>query len=89
MGTTNNSKASRSTTGEDRLPTPGTIPTEPIGNIPDESIEAWTSLVVRAACGFELRGGCSVGCGRAHHRPPARHASGKCSGIALSLRHHV
>jgi C4-dicarboxylate-specific signal transduction histidine kinase len=33
MGTANNSKASRSTKGEDRLPTPGTISTEPIGNI--------------------------------------------------------
>ena len=34
MGTTNNSKASRSTLDEDRLPIPGAIPTEPIGNIP-------------------------------------------------------
>ncbi|HBB94709.1 MAG TPA: hypothetical protein DC054_04905 [Blastocatellia bacterium] len=33
MGTTNNSKASRSTMGENHLPTRGTIPTEPIGNI--------------------------------------------------------
>lgn len=34
MGTTNNSKASRSTLSEDRLPAPGAVPTEPIGNIP-------------------------------------------------------
>jgi C4-dicarboxylate-specific signal transduction histidine kinase len=34
MGTINNRAASRSTTGEGRLPIPGTIPTEPIGNIP-------------------------------------------------------
>jgi C4-dicarboxylate-specific signal transduction histidine kinase len=34
MGTTNNSNASRSTIGEDCLPTPVTIPTEPFGNIP-------------------------------------------------------
>jgi C4-dicarboxylate-specific signal transduction histidine kinase len=33
METTNNSKASRSTMGEDRFPTPGAIPTEPIRNI--------------------------------------------------------
>ncbi|MCU1268606.1 MAG: multi-sensor signal transduction histidine kinase [Acidobacteria bacterium] len=35
MGTTNKSKTSRSTTGEDRLPTPITLPPEPIGNIPE------------------------------------------------------
>jgi C4-dicarboxylate-specific signal transduction histidine kinase len=34
MGTTNNSKASRSTLSEDCLPAPGAVPTEPIGNIP-------------------------------------------------------
>jgi PAS domain S-box-containing protein len=32
--TTNNSKAYPSPTGKDRLPTPGTTPIEPIGNIP-------------------------------------------------------
>ena len=35
MGTTNNSNASRSTMSEDRLPTPGTLPTATIGNIPE------------------------------------------------------
>jgi C4-dicarboxylate-specific signal transduction histidine kinase len=34
MGTTNNRQAHRSTTGEDRLPTPIAIPTDPVGNIP-------------------------------------------------------
>ncbi|HXM36682.1 MAG TPA: ATP-binding protein [Pyrinomonadaceae bacterium] len=34
MGTINNSEADRSTMGKDALPTPATIPTEPIGNIP-------------------------------------------------------
>ena len=34
MGTTNYSKASRSAMGEDPLPTPTTLPTEPLGKIP-------------------------------------------------------
>jgi signal transduction histidine kinase len=34
METTNNSKAYQSAMGKHPLPTPGTIPTEPIGNIP-------------------------------------------------------
>ena len=33
MGTTNNGEVYRSTTGEDRLPAPTIIPTEPIGNV--------------------------------------------------------
>ncbi|MDX6445234.1 MAG: hypothetical protein QOH71_2308 [Blastocatellia bacterium] len=39
MGTTNNSKAYRSTAGEDRLPTQIAIPSEPIGNIPENLLK--------------------------------------------------